>query len=91
MMIFRSLAKMPEVTVLPHPPHSPDIAPSDYGLFRGMQCKLKDHHFNNREEVYEWLDNFFAKRPDGYYFNLIKDLERRWDLILQKYGQYFEN
>ena len=49
----RTLAKMPEVQVLPHPPHSPDVAPSDYGRFRGMQSKLKDYHFRDRDEVFE--------------------------------------
>ncbi|GBP90765.1 Mariner Mos1 transposase [Eumeta japonica] len=27
--------------VLPHPPYSPDIAPSDYHLFRSMACSVR--------------------------------------------------
>ena len=31
--------------VLPHPPYSPDIAPSDYHLFRSMTHGLSEQHF----------------------------------------------
>ncbi|UYV84175.1 hypothetical protein LAZ67_X001428 [Cordylochernes scorpioides] len=37
--------------VLPHPPYSPDIAPSDYYLFRSMKHNLADQHFFNYEEI----------------------------------------
>ncbi|KAG5319810.1 MOS1T transposase, partial [Pseudoatta argentina] len=33
--------------VLPHPPYSPDIAPSDYWLFRRMQHDLASHRFTS--------------------------------------------
>ncbi|UYV83623.1 TMEM62 [Cordylochernes scorpioides] len=35
--------------VLPHPPYSPDIDPSDYYLFGSMQRGLADQHFNYDE------------------------------------------
>ncbi|UYV76889.1 TMEM62 [Cordylochernes scorpioides] len=37
--------------VLPNPPYNPDIAPSDYYLFRSMQHGLADQHFSNYDEV----------------------------------------
>ena len=39
--------------VLPHPPYSPDIAPSDYHLFRSMAHGLAEQRFQNRKEVQE--------------------------------------
>jgi len=36
--------------VLPHPPYSPDVAPSDYHLFRSMAHGLADQHFRSYEE-----------------------------------------
>ncbi|GFX70145.1 mariner Mos1 transposase [Trichonephila clavipes] len=37
--------------VLPHPLYSPDLAPSDYHLFRSMAHGLADQHFRSYEEV----------------------------------------
>jgi len=37
--------------VLPHPPYSPDIAPSDYHLFRSMTHGLSEQHFTSYEDT----------------------------------------
>jgi transposase len=33
--------------ILPHPPYSPDLAPSDYRLFRSLSHNLRGVSFNN--------------------------------------------
>ncbi|KAG5324977.1 MOS1T transposase, partial [Pseudoatta argentina] len=43
--------------VLPHPPYSPDIAPSDFHLFRSMAHGLADRRFHSYEEAQEWIDS----------------------------------
>ena len=45
--------------VLPHVPHSPDLAPSEYHLFWSMQHFLGKRKFTNREEVQLWVSNYF--------------------------------
>ncbi|GBP39654.1 Mariner Mos1 transposase [Eumeta japonica] len=42
--------------VLPHPPYSPDIAPSDYHLFRSMARGLTDQKFTSYEDCQKWVD-----------------------------------
>ena len=37
--------------VLPHPPYIPDLAPSDYHLFRHLNEHLDGKMFRNNEEV----------------------------------------
>jgi hypothetical protein len=37
--------------VLPHPPYSPDLAPSDYNLFGSMKMVLGGKRFRNNYEV----------------------------------------
>ena len=44
--------------VLPHPPYSPDIAPSDYHLFRLMAHGLAEQHINSYEEAKKNLKTY---------------------------------
>jgi transposase len=37
--------------ILPHPPYSPDLAPSDYHLFRSLSNNLRGVYFNNDVEL----------------------------------------
>jgi len=48
--------------VLPHPPYSPDVAPSDYYLFRSMAHGLADQHFRSYEEVKNWIDSCATRK-----------------------------
>ena len=48
-----------EWEVLPHPPYSPDLAPSDFHLFPSLSNALRDVSFNNDVELRAWLDEFF--------------------------------
>jgi len=49
---------------LDHPPHSPDLAPSDYHLFPGLKKQRKGRHFSSDAEVIStaetWLDGQFS-------------------------------
>jgi len=37
------------MTVVPHPPYSPDLAPSDFFLFPKLKKKLKGRRFQTEE------------------------------------------
>ena len=37
--------------VLPHPAYSPDLAPSDYHIFRSIELFLREKSFSNHEEL----------------------------------------
>ncbi|GBP80370.1 Mariner Mos1 transposase [Eumeta japonica] len=41
--------------VLPNPPYSPDIAPSDFHLFCSIAHGLADQHFHSYEEAKKWI------------------------------------
>jgi hypothetical protein len=38
-------------TVLPHPPYSPDLTPSDFHLFGPMKDGLRGQHFPGNDAV----------------------------------------
>ena len=58
--------------VLLHPPYSPDIAPSDYYLFRSMAHGLVDQQFRSYKDIEEWLDSWIASEDEHFYRNGIR-------------------
>ncbi|KAG5319477.1 MOS1T transposase, partial [Pseudoatta argentina] len=58
--------------VLPHPPYSPDVAPSDFHLFRSMSHGLADRRFHSYEEAQKCIAGFMYCQKDG----------RKWSLVM---------
>ncbi|GFW45188.1 histone-lysine N-methyltransferase SETMAR [Trichonephila clavipes] len=56
-----------EWDTMPHPPYSPDLAPSNYYLFRSLQNFLDGKTFTSNEEVKNHLDKFFASKDQKFY------------------------
>ena len=70
--------------VLPHPLYSPDLAPSDYYLFRSMPHGLADQY------IEKWLASWIASKYKHFYGNGIQALPERWAKVVANDGQYFE-
>lgn len=75
--------------VLPHPPYSPDIAPSDYHLFRSMAHGLAEQRFQNRQEVQEWLDDWIVSKAENFFYDGIHKLPKLWENVVINDGNYF--
>ncbi|UYV69227.1 hypothetical protein LAZ67_6002893 [Cordylochernes scorpioides] len=75
--------------VLPHPPYSPDIAPSDYHMFRSMTHGLAEQHFTSYEEAKNWVDVWIASK-DKFFRHGLRMLPERWEKVVAKDGKYFE-
>jgi hypothetical protein len=39
------------MAIIPHPPHSPDMAPCDFFLFPKIKLKLKGRRFDTTEKI----------------------------------------
>lgn len=77
--------------VLAHPAYSPDLAPSDYGLFRSLKDRIAEIQFENEDHLQNWLKNeFFAKHEKKFYKRLIKQLPLRWAKVVEYDGAYFD-
>lgn len=74
--------------ILAHPAYSPDLAPSDYYLFRAMNNDLANVHFATKQEVEAWLTTWFASRPADFYSTGIRALRGRWNKVLEADGNY---
>ena len=61
-----------------YPPYSPDLAPSDYYLFRFMQNSLNGKTFNDDEAVKFHSVQFVADKDQKFYERGIAKLPERW-------------
>ncbi|KAG5323649.1 MOS1T transposase, partial [Pseudoatta argentina] len=66
--------------VLPHPLYSPDIAPSDFHLFRSMAHGLAQ----------KWIDSWIASKDMSFFRRGIHVLPERWEKGVSSDGQYFK-
>lgn len=76
--------------ILPHPPYSPDVAPSDYHLFRSMAHGLAGQCFDSFEKVKEWIDSWILSKDEEFFRRGIRLLPERWAKVVESDGQYFE-
>ncbi|KAG5323349.1 MOS1T transposase, partial [Pseudoatta argentina] len=76
--------------VLPHPPYSPDIAPSNIHLFRSMAHGLADRRFHSYEEAQKWIDSWIASKDMSFFRRGIHVLPERWEKVVSSDGQYFK-
>ena len=88
-----TLAKLHEIgwKVLPHPPYSPDLAPTDYHLFRSMASALKEKKFKNVEEIKKWVSSFLHGKQQDFYCDGIKHLRKRCQEVIDANGEYGEH
>lgn len=76
--------------LLPHPPYSPDLAPSDYYLFSNLKKWLAGKKFYSNEEV-EWETNgYFGLLDKNHYSKGIAMLKDRWTKCIELDGDYIE-
>jgi histone-lysine N-methyltransferase SETMAR len=74
--------------VIPHPPGSPDLAPSDYHLFLSLRNYLQNKHYEDFDELKSDLTTFFESKPASFYKRGIEFLPTRWAKVVENNGDY---
>jgi histone-lysine N-methyltransferase SETMAR len=75
-------------TVLPHPPYSPDLAPTDYHLFRSLAAFLDKNKFDDEDHLKQELENFFKQKSTEFDGEGISSLPVRWKKVIDSNGAY---
>lgn len=75
---------------VPHPPYSPDLAPSDFHLFRSLKCFLRNRQFKKDDEVEAAVGQYLASKMGSDFFKKgIRKLPKRWKKVVDNQGNYF--
>ena len=72
-----------QVTVLPHLPYSPDLAPCNFFLFPHLKAKLWGHRFHSAAKVIRDL-------PANIFERCFQQLYQRWQMCIAANGDCFE-
>ena len=66
---MKTMAKLNELgfDLLPHPPYSPDLAPSDYWLFADLKKMLQGKRFGSNKEVIAETETYFEAKDKFFY------------------------
>lgn len=78
------------LTIIEHPPYSPDLAPCDFGLFPFVKDKLKGRHFKSDEELIAAWDEACAEIPNHKWEDIFNDWFLRMQKCIEHDGKYFE-
>ena len=74
--------------VLIHPPYSPDIAPSEFHLFRSLQNSLNGKNFSSLEDCKRHLEQFFAQKDKKFGQEGIMKLPEKWQKVVEQNSEY---
>ena len=77
--------------ILPHPPYSPGLAPSDYHLFGPLKRHLKGNSYDGDNEIKTAVTTWLKQQPEEFYRRGIHSLARKWNTAIQRRGEYNED
>ena len=69
-------------------PYSPDLAPSDYHVFRSLKDSVRGHTFNSDEEVIYAINDWFEQQEKNFFMDGVISLAHRWEKYVALEGDY---
>jgi len=64
--------------LLSHPPYSPDLAPSDFHLFRHLKDSLNGQAFEDDNAVIMAINEWIEEQEQNFFLEGVKTLVQRW-------------
>ena len=76
--------------LLHHPPYSPDVAPSDFYLFKHLKKSMRGKHFESADELKQFVEAWFSGCPKDFFSRAFDELLIRWNKLVSVNGSYIE-
>ena len=91
-VIKHSMAKINELhyKLVPHPPYSPGLAPSDFFLFPNLKNWLAGKTFSSNDAVIDAVNDCVGSMQKSFFTEGLKKLETRWAKCIELIGDYIE-
>jgi [histone H3]-lysine36 N-dimethyltransferase SETMAR len=77
-------------TIMPHPPYSPDLAPSDFFLFGHLKRQLRGKKFETSTEVQTTVKRWAKSQEKGFFQGAFQTWRSRWEKCIENGGGYIE-
>lgn len=77
-------------TILPHPPYSPDLAPSDFHMFGPLKDYLRGQKFTDDSAVENAVRAWVRQCEPEFFENGFLSWKTRWDKCIACDGDYVE-
>ena len=89
-LVVREFLTKNNVTTVPHPDYSPDLAPCDFYMFSKMKLQLKGWCFVSIEEIQAESQQVLNSLKPADFNECFQKWQNRWDCCIQAQGGYFE-
>jgi len=89
-LVVREFLTKNNVTTVPHPAYSPDLAPCDFYVFSISKLRLKGRCLASIEEVQAESQQILNMLTPGDFNECFQKWQNRWDRCIQAQCDYFE-
>jgi len=86
----RKFSATKQITVLEHPAHSPDLAPSYFFLLPKIKEILKGRNFDDIDDIRNNTMAALKAIPQNQFQNCFEGWTRCWHQCIASQGEYFE-
>ncbi|PNF28417.1 hypothetical protein B7P43_G16200 [Cryptotermes secundus] len=77
--------------LLTHPLYSPNLAPSDFYLFRRLKSDLQGMRFEDDDAVIQTVWEWIYRQPQAFFKKGIRMLPQCWKKCVDSRGEYIED
>ena len=78
------------LSLLPHPPYSPDLAPCDFWLFPKIKSGIAGKPFSRIQDLAKAVNSELRSIPQSEYHNCFQSWRKRMERCVDVGGEYFE-
>jgi len=86
-LVTKFLAKK-GIEVVPHPPYSPDMAPSDFFLYPSMKSNMRGVKYESREEIIQAVYAELKRLSKNGLSHVFEMWRHRWNKCIRLQGEY---